>query len=104
MPSNGGLDTGTLEVPAKVYPGMFEREFQATTKIQGRVVTVIVSGGDIIVDRIPPPEAGVSGKLRVFLVDADEGHFLIDLPGEPLGTSRRFRIPKAELSKAFASP
>ena len=50
MASNGDLNTEVLEIPAKVYPGMFEREFQATITVHGLEITVIVSGDDIILD------------------------------------------------------
>ena len=102
MASNGDLNTQVLEIPAKVYPGMFEREFQATITIRGREITVIVSRDDVSFERTPS-EAGVAGKLRVFLVDADDRGLLIDLPGEPLGTTRRFRIPTGQLGQAFSS-
>ena len=102
MASNGDLNTEVLEIPAKVYPGMFEREFQATITVHGLEITVIVSGDDIILDR-SPSEAGVAGKLKVFLVDADDKGLLIDLPGEPLGATRRFRIPSGQIRAFLAS-
>lgn len=103
MTSNPELNTEVLEVPATVYPGMFERELQATLKIQGQEVTVLVSPSDVIVERVPS-DAGIRGKLKIFLVGADERSIVIDLPGEPLGTYRRFRIPKAQFEQAFATP
>ena len=102
MASNGDLNTQVLEIPAKVYPGMFDREFQATITIYGREITVIVSRGDVTFQRTPS-EMGVAGKLKVFLVDADDSGWLIDLPGEPLGANRRFRIPSGQFREAFAS-
>ena len=102
MASNGNLNTEVLEIPARVYPGMFDREFQATITVCGREITVIVSSDDVVLQRTPS-EAGVAGKLKVFLVDADDRGLLIDLPGEPLGTTRRFRIPRGQFREAFAS-
>ncbi len=102
MTSNGDLNTKVLEIPAKVYPGMFEREFQATITVHGLAITVIVSTDDVIFEGTPS-EAGVNGKLKVFLVDSDDRGLLIDLPGEPLGTTRRFRIPSAQAGELFAS-
>jgi hypothetical protein len=104
MSSNRDLDTEVIEVPAKVYPGTFERELQATVNIQGQEVTVIVSSGDVVIEETPPPESGILGKLNVLLVGADEQSVVVDLPGEPLGTYRRFRIPRAQLRDAFAAP
>jgi hypothetical protein len=102
MASNNELNTEVLEIPATVYPGMFEREFQVAIKIRGREIIVIVSGDDVIFAEARPSETGSKGRLRVFLVDADERGFLIDLPGEPLGISRRFRIPSKEAAQLFA--
>jgi len=102
MASSNELDTGVLEIPATVYPGMFDREFQVAVRIRGREIIVIVSGDDVILAEAGPSEAGSKGKLRVFLVTADKKGFLFDLPGEPLGTTRRFRVPKAELGEFLA--
>ena len=99
MASNRELDTEVLEIPATVYPGMFDREFQAAVKIRGREIIVIVSGDDVIFAEARPSETGSKGRLRVFLVTADDKGFLLDLPGEPLGTTRRFRVPSGELKE-----
>jgi len=103
MPSNGELSTEVLEIPAKVYPGMFDRELQATVVIRGRAINLIVSGDDVVLGDEPPSEAGASGKIRVFLVDADAEGLLIDLPGEPLGTSRRIRISREDFKHVFTT-
>lgn len=102
MASSNELDTGVLEIPATVYPGMFDREFQVSVKIGGQEITVIVSGDHVIWAGAAPSEAGSKGKLKVFLVTADKDRFLFDLPGEPLGAARRFRVPRAELEGFFA--
>ncbi len=102
MASNGDLNTKVLEIPAKVYPGMFDREFQATITVHGLAITVFVSSDDVTFEGTPS-EAGVTGKLKVFLVDSDDRGLLIDLPGEPLGTTRRLRIPSAQAGGLFAS-
>jgi hypothetical protein len=102
MASNNELDTGMLEIPATVYPGMFDREFQVAVNIRGREIIVIVSGDDVIFAEARPSETGSKGRLRVFLVDADDRGFLFDLPGEPLGISRRFRISNKEAEQLFA--
>ena len=98
---NGELNTKLLEIPATVYPGMFDRELQATINFLGRKITTIVSHDDVVLDKIPPPETGLVGMLKVYLVDTDDKGLLIDLPGEPLGAMRRFRIPKGEFERAF---
>jgi len=103
MASNRELDTGVLEIPATVYPGMFDREFQAAVKIGGREIIVIVSGDDLILAEVAPSETGSKGKLRVFLVTADDRGFLLDLPGEALGTTRRFRVPTGELEELLGT-
>jgi hypothetical protein len=103
MASNNELDTGMLEIPATVYPGMFDREFQVAVNIRGREIIVIVSGDDVTLDEARPSETGSKGRLRVFLVTADERGFLLDLPGEPLGATRRFRIPSEELKGLLAA-
>ena len=102
MASNSELDTGILEIPATVYPGMFDREFQVAVKIRGRQIIVIASSNDVIFAEARPSETGSKGRLRVFLVDADDRGFLFDLPGEPLGISRRFRISSKEAEQLFA--
>ena len=102
MASNSELNTEVREIPATVYPGMFDREFQVAVRIRGQEIIVIVSGDDVILAEARPSEAGSKGKLRVFLVTADKKGFLFDLPGEPLGTTRRFRVPKAELGEFLA--
>jgi hypothetical protein len=99
---NGELNTELLEIPATVYPGMFDRELQATIIFRGREITIIVSHDDVVLERMPPPEDGLVGLLKVHLVDADDRGLLIDLPGEPLGASRRFRVPESEFREAFA--
>lgn len=100
---NGELNTEMFEFPAMVYPGMFDRELQATINFSGQQITVIVSNDDVVLKEMPPEDTGSVGKLIVSLVDADDRGFLIDLPGEPLGASRRFRIPKEELMEALSS-
>lgn len=92
MASNNRPIIETVEIDAEIYPGMFDREFQATIVIQGKRITVIVSSDDIVLGQAPPSATGTKGKLRVLLVDTDEKGSLFDLPGEPLGVSRRFRI------------
>lgn len=99
---NGELSTESLEIPATVFPGMFEREFQATIIYRGRPITVIVSPDDVVLEGAIPSDAGSAGRLRVYLVDADDKGLLIDLPGEPLGWSRRLRVPEDEFEEAFA--
>ena len=100
---NGELNTEFLEFPAMVYPGMFDRELQATISFSGQEITVIVSSDDVVLEGMPPQDTGSVGKLIVSLVDANDRGFLIDLPGEPLGASRRFRIPNRELREALSS-
>ena len=102
MASNRELDTEVLEIPATVYPGMFDREFQAAVNIHGREIVVIVSGDDVILAEARPSETGSKGKLRVFVVIADDKSVLFDLPGEPLGFSRRFRVLSAELKQILS--
>ena len=104
MTPNGELTPQWLEIPAKIYPGMFERELQATIEISGKEVTVIVSRDDVVLEKtVSPvlPDTGVPGKLLVSLLDEDdETGLLISLPGEPLGFNRRFRVGKEELKAA----
>lgn len=99
--ANGELHTEHLEVPARVYPGMFDREVQATVVIEGHEITVIASPDDVVLEDGAPSENGTKARLRVAVVQADQNSLLIDLPGEPLGASRRFRV-HGDPSQAFA--
>jgi hypothetical protein len=79
-------------IDAKVYPGMFEDEVQATIKIDNQEITVLASKSDVVMDGPTPTAEGTPGKLKVYLVDASPKGFLVDLPGEALGSTKRVRI------------
>lgn len=92
MPSNGDLGA-MLRIPAKIYPGMFERECEVTVTVRGREVNVIVPTDYVTLEGSASDE-GTEGLLIVPIVDVIGGDYLIDLPGEALGVSRRMKIPK----------
>lgn len=92
--SNEELRSEIAAVAANVYPGMFDEEVQATIKVGDREVTVFTSKSNVVTDRAPS-ETGTPGRLKVYLVDVSEKGFLIDLPGEALGATRRLRVDKS---------
>ena len=91
--SNEELRSEVAAVPANIYPGMFDEEVQATIKVGGREVTVFTAKSNVVTDKAPS-EKGTPGRLKVYLVDVSEKGFLIDLPGEALGATRRVRVAK----------
>ena len=92
MPANGG--PAIIKIPARIYPGMFEREVQVTVKIDGEEINLIVP-----TDSVEMPEAasdeGTKGLLRVEIVQKTSDGFLVDLPGEVQGASSRIEYVMA---------
>lgn len=92
-----GIEIGGIQ--AQVFPGMFDEEVQATIKIGEREITVLASREDVVLETPRPSNAGSPGKLKVYLVDATKDGFLIDLPGEALGTTKRVIVNRSLISK-----
>jgi hypothetical protein len=94
------LKTETAALEADVFPGMFEDEVQATVKVDNKEVTVITSRKDVDIGDVAKPSAtGTSGRLKVYLVEASEKGYLIDLPGEALGSTKRLRVNRSQIHK-----
>ena len=97
--SNEPLGTEIAGLQAQVYPGMFDEEVQATIKVGGREITVVTSLDDVVLETPRPSDSGSPGKLKVYLVDATEDSFLVDLPGEALGTTKRVKVERGAVSR-----
>jgi len=93
------LRTGMGTVDARVYPGMFADEVQATVKLNEKEVTVLTSKANVVIDDATPSEGGSKGKLKVYLVDVSAEGLLIDLPGEALGTTKRLRVDGSSITR-----
>lgn len=87
MPANGG--PGIIEIPATIYPGMFEGEVQVTVNIGGEAINLIVSTDLVVPTTAELNDEGVQGQLKVEIVQRIEEGFLIHLPGEVQGASNR---------------
>src|SRR3954469_25901093 len=95
------LKTELGRLDAQVYPGMFSNEVQATINVNGKEVTVITSREHVELDaNLQPTDAGTKGKLKVYLVEATENGYLVDLPGEALGTSKRIIVDRSAIKRA----
>ena len=94
MPSNGE-GPEIIEIPARIYPGMFEGEFQVSVEIQGEEINLMVSP-DSVKFATPPNENGVEGTLLAEVVQRTPGdEVLIHLPGEVQGASNRIQYAAA---------
>ena len=87
-------------LPAIIYPGVFEGEYQVTVQAADKEINLNVGTAFVVVEGEPKPE-GTKGYLRVQIVRAENGTFLVALPGEVQGESSRVRVPK-ELFAAMA--
>ena len=88
MRTTHGGTTGIIDIPATIYPGMFEGEFQVNVKINGDDINLIVSTDSVEISE-EPTIAGLEGKLLAEVIKKTEEGFLIHLPGEVQGASNR---------------
>lgn len=86
----------TVKVSATIYPGVFDREYQATVSLSGRVINVTVSE-DFVEFKETPNENGVAGYLKVNVVDIKGEKVIVALPGEVQGASSRATTTRREM-------
>lgn len=86
----------TVRVPATIFPGVFDREYQATVSLSGRTINVTVSE-DFVEFKESPDENGVSGFLKVNVVDITGETVIVALPGEVQGATSRATTTRGEL-------
>lgn len=86
MRINGG--TGIIDLPATIYPGMFEGEYQVTVQINGDKINLIVSVDSVEINEKPSDE-GLEGTLLAEVIKKTDEGYLIHLPGEVQGASNR---------------
>lgn len=91
----------TVAVPAKVFPGAFDSEYQVTVIVDQREINLNV-GEDFVIVEGEPSESGTDGMLRVHIVGQEGDAFLVALPGEVDGLPSRIRLPKEMLTRAAA--
>lgn len=85
----GNYEAGKVEIPAKIYPGMFRGEVQATIHIGGQEINLIVPD-DVV--KFPEQEltaGGVDGVLIADIVRRTPDGYLVNLPGEVQGATNR---------------
>jgi len=89
--------TRSMKIEARIYPGVFEGEYQVTISAEGREVHLNVSGDFVQVDDAASEE-GTPGFLMVDVVGpAEDEDYLVALPGEPQGATNRVAVPKERL-------
>ena len=99
LPGNGqSLGVAAVDIPCRVYPGMFDREYQVTVELpgHGKLVTFapkgyvkIPGGGEV------GPE-GADGSVLAAIVEDIEGadDLVVQLPGDAMPSGSRVRVPK----------
>lgn len=96
MEPNG---TGSAKIPARVFPGIFDEEFQVTVRIGQQEVSSNVAGDFVVVEG-KPGEDGIDGFLKIDIVDDTGDAFVVVLPGEVEGLPSRVSVPKEMVSRA----
>lgn len=87
------------KIPVRVYPGIFEGEYQVTINTDQGEVHLNVSIDFVEVDKVPT-ESGVGGLLKVDIIKENEDRFLVALPGEVQGAPSRVSLSKGLLQVA----
>jgi hypothetical protein len=88
-----------FKMPATVYSGVFDREYQVTVKLEDREINLTVSD-DFVEFTAPPTDEGVAGFLKVDIVARDGDKFVIALPGEVQGAVSRVTADRKLLQVA----
>lgn len=87
------------KIPVRVYPGIFEGEYQVSVNTDQGEVHLNVSSDFVEVEEVPT-DSGVTGRLRVDIVRENEDRFLVALPGEVQGAPSRVNLSKGQLQVA----
>lgn len=78
-----------VTIPATIYPGVFDREYQVKIEVGGEPIYLTASE-DFVVPDTTPTETGVTGRLKVDIVGfTKEGKAILALPGEVHGGTSR---------------
>ena len=93
MKPNGDPATN---IRAKVYPGIFEGEYQVTVTTDQGEVHLNVSTDFVEVDE-EPSDNGIEGRLKVDIVKKNGGSYIIALPGEVQGAPSRVSLSEGRL-------
>ena len=89
----------SVKIKAKVYPGVFDGEYQVTLHVSGKDININVSDDFVEVSSIPTPE-GVDGFLKVDIVGkTEDDRFVIALPGEVQGAPNRVTAERGILQQ-----
>ena len=88
-----------MKIPVKVYPGVFDGEYQVTIPTERGDIHLNVSSDFVEVDEAPN-DNGVGGRLKVDIVRENGGYFVLALPGEVQGALSRVNMPKGLLQVA----
>ncbi len=88
-----------VKIPATVYPGVFDREYQVAIDLEGKEVYLLVSEDFVTFDETPT-EAGVPGFLKVDVVELSADKAVIALPGEVQGGTSRATADRTLLQVA----
>jgi hypothetical protein len=93
------ITTGVHRLPATVYPGVFPGEYQVTIQVaEDREININVGRAFVEIEE-EPSEEGINGFLKVQILRAENGTFLVALPGEVQGESSRVQVTR----EAFAT-
>jgi hypothetical protein len=93
MASN--YEAGKLEIPARIYPGMFRGEVQATVRIGEQEINLIVPDDSVKYSSKDLTNDGVDGIIFADIVSATPDGYLVNLPGEVQGATNRIEYATA---------
>lgn len=89
----------TVKIPATIYPGVFDREYQVMIKLEGKEINLTVSEDFAEFDQTPTDD-GVPGYLKVDIVEMLDDKVVIALPGEVQGATSRATAARTVLQVA----
>lgn len=81
------------KLPARIYPGVFPGEYQVTIRTAGKEIDINV-GKAFVEFTTEPTEEGTDGFLKVQIIKAENGTYLVALPGEVQGESSRVEVTR----------
>jgi hypothetical protein len=85
-------------IECSVALGTFSQERVVIVRVSdGREVAAIVSCAAVSADREPHEEEWLPGRLRVAVLESNNGSTLVGLPGEAVAGGSRYRIPTRRL-------
>ena len=86
-----------VKIPAQIYPGMFDGEFQVTLDLPGHGKINLNVPSLYVEPSATPTSVGVAGYLRVDIVGATGDSFVIALPGDVEGAPSRVTAERGSL-------